>query len=130
MKAPASNRHPAGGHFMQHSALKALAFLLPVALAVSGICCGGCSGSRDADHRLNLNRPVVSGREVSVNGGVVAPVRRIQWDWGDGQRDSHRFFPAAHTYEVPGTYTITVTVFDRQGRTSKKSVTAVVGQGK
>lgn len=100
-----------------------------MACIVFGFFCAGCSGDRKSDvtdFQLNLNNPEVDEREVSVNGGVAAPVDRIQWDWGDGQIDSHRFFPANHTYKDPGQYNITVTVFNNKGETATKSVTVVI----
>ena len=75
------------------------------------------------DFRLNLSTPEIFEREVVVNGGVAAPIERIQWDWGDGQINKHHFFPANHTYDKPGRYEIKVTVFDSKNRTATKSVT-------
>ncbi len=94
------------------------------------LCLQACSEKADPpgpqDFQLNLNRPEIYEHEVSVNGGVVVPVDTIRWDWGDGTVSKHQFFPASHVYEQPGTYTITVTVFDRYGTTARKTVTAVV----
>ena len=42
---------------------------------------------------------------------------RINWDWGDGSiYDS--WFPATHTYTAPGDYTVTVTAFNEDGKSS------------
>ncbi len=86
----------------------------------------GCTGDQKTNDTnffsLNLNKPEVNGREVILNGGVAAPVERIEWDWGDGQIVKHHFFPASHTYKNPGRYEIKVRVFDRRNRTSEKSV--------
>jgi len=84
----------------------------------------GCSDSQQPpDFQLNLSPPQIEGTTVTVNGGVVAPVERIQWDWGDGTRDPHCFFPANHTYARPGRYTITVAVFDKNNFSATKSIT-------
>jgi hypothetical protein len=85
----------------------------------------GCSGSQRSDEsyfQLNLNRPEISGRTVVVNGGVVAQVERIEWNWGDGHTLKHHFFPASHTYTSPGTYEIMVKAVGRKGRTCAESI--------
>ena len=63
---------------------------------------------------------------MTVNGGVVAPIERIQWEWGDGQIEQHLYFPAAHTYTSPGRYQITVKVFGSKNYTAAQSITAEV----
>jgi len=72
-------------------------------------------------HRLTLFSPEVSGLRVTINGVVVAPVKRIEWDWGDGQRTAS-WFPANHTYLHSGTYTVKVIAYDKKGRTTTKEV--------
>lgn len=85
----------------------------------------GCSDKNSPpDFQLNLNMPQIEGLTVTVNGGVVTPVVRIQWNWGDGSVDHHLYFPATHTYARPGRYTITVTVFDDKNHSASKSITA------
>lgn len=86
--------------------------------------CSGDSGF--VDFQLNLNTPEVQGRQVTVNGGVMAQVERIQWEWGDGQIDRHHFFPASHSYAAPGTYEIKVTVFDNRNRHATRSVSVEI----
>jgi PKD repeat protein len=86
--------------------------------------CGGDSGF--VDFQLTLNTPEVKGKQVTVNGGVMAQVERIQWEWGDGQIEKHRFFPASHTYATPGKYEIKVTAFDNQNRYATRSVTVEI----
>lgn len=94
---------------------------LPVVLCVWVFAtCADESGP--PDFQLNLNPPQIAGAMVTVNGGVVAPVVRIQWDWGDGTVDRHLYFPATHTYGKAGRYTITVTVFDADNHTATQSV--------
>jgi hypothetical protein len=92
---------------------------------MSGILSAGCSDKQGPpDFQLNLNPPQIEGKIVTINGGVIAPVERIQWDWGDGTIDRHLFFPASHTYNTPGQYTITVTVVDGRNYSASKTVTA------
>ncbi|MBW1839177.1 MAG: PKD domain-containing protein [Deltaproteobacteria bacterium] len=101
-----------------------LAVIVCIALAIFYAGCTGDKGKNDViDLRLNLSTPDIFEREVVVNGGIMAPVERIQWDWGDGQIEKHHFFPHSHTYNKPGRYQITVTVFDSKNRTATQSVT-------
>ncbi len=87
----------------------------------------GCVGEmQDPSVQLHLAPPEIKGSTVSVNGGVVSPVERIQWEWGDGQADRHLFFPARHTYARPGSYEITVTAFTQNNTTASKSVSVEV----
>ena len=65
-----------------------LTFIILIILLFAG--CGGDSGF--VDFQLNLNKADVQGKKVTVNGGVMAQVERIQWEWGDGQIVKHRFF--------------------------------------
>ena len=101
--------------------------LAVIVCIVSVLFCAGCTGDQKTegsiDFRLNLSRPEILDGEVIVNGGVAAPVVKIQWDWGDGKTDKHHFFPHTHTYDKPGRYEIKVTVFDSKNRTATQSVT-------
>jgi hypothetical protein len=111
------------GLSMRYAALRSsLAFIILCSLLFAG--CGGDSGF--VDFQLTLNTPEVQGKKVTVNGGVMVQVERIQWEWGDGQMDKHRFFPATHTYAMPGKYEIKVTVFDNQNRYATRSVTVEI----
>ena len=111
---------------LSKQAFRLAAYGIVLACAGLSLFSAGCTEERDANHtidfQLNLNLPEVMEKEVSVNGGVVVPVDRIQWDWGDGQMDKHHFFPAQHLYNEPGQYRITVTAFDIRGRTAVKAV--------
>jgi hypothetical protein len=53
---------------------------------------------------------------LSATDGSFGPVVRWQWSFGDGFGANTA--DAAHTYEKPGTYTLKLTVYDAQGRTS------------
>ncbi len=105
-------------------------FQISIKIAVvvlAGLFYIGCSDNGGfVDFQLNLNPPEVQGKQVTVNGGVIAPVDRIQWEWGDGQIDKHHFFPATHTYAKPGRYEIKVTVFDSKNQSATKSVSVEI----
>jgi PKD repeat protein len=108
---------------MRYATLRSnLTFIILCSLLFAG--CGGDSGF--VDFQLTLNTPEVKGKQVTVNGGVMAQVEKIQWEWGDGQIDKHRFFPASHTYATPGKYEIKVTAFDNQNRYATRSVTVEI----
>lgn len=99
---------------------------LAACLLIAVLCAGCYSQEQAADFQLHLSMPEIKGKTVSVNGGVAAPVERIQWEWGDGQTDQHHFFPASHTYADPGTYQITVTVFGGDSRRASTSTHAEI----
>jgi hypothetical protein len=106
-------------------------YCLVMLCIVISVFCAGCKSDKKTatgaiDFRLNLSNPEVQGREVNVNGGVAVPVERIQWEWGDGQIERHRFFPSEHTYAQPGKYKIIVTAFDSKGLTASQSVTVEI----
>ncbi|OHD39079.1 MAG: hypothetical protein A2015_01390 [Spirochaetes bacterium GWF1_31_7] len=48
-----------------------------------------------------------------------------QWDFGDGS-PVFRGFNASHVYEIPGTYTVTLTVRDASGKTDTETVSIEV----
>jgi hypothetical protein len=54
----------------------------------------------------------------------------FEWDFGDpnGKYNKLRGFNSAHTYDVPGTYTVKLTVTNPNGTTGTKLVTVIVGQ--
>jgi len=101
-----------------------------LALAVCMLVAFGCSKEQKAsdicDVNLNLNAPELDGRNITINGGVTAPVKRIQWNWGDGKIEKHRYFPARHTYDAPGQYEVKVTVFSIKPCSEEKSVIVTV----
>ncbi|MCX8042896.1 MAG: PKD domain-containing protein [Desulfobacterota bacterium] len=103
-------------HRIRQCIIVPITFLLFIGIA-------GCPSLQPPDFQLNLNTPQIDNMTVTVNGGVVVPVTRIQWEWGDGTIDRHSYFPATHTYTRHGRYTITVTVFDDKNFSASKSVT-------
>ena len=100
--------------------------ILPVVCFCAAAGAGCADPAGPPDFQLNLSPPEIAGATVTVNGGVVAPVVRIQWDWGDGTVDRHLYFPATHTYAAAGRYTVTVTVFDAENNSAAQSVTVDV----
>ncbi len=109
---------------------KPYVYTVLIVLSVLHMGVAGCGNTPDEQAataaELNVNTPEIFDLEVSVNGGITAPVTRIQWDWGDGTIDRHAYFPASHLYKKSGTYTITVTVFTAANRSLSKAVTVTV----
>jgi PKD repeat protein len=81
--------------------------------------------------KLSLFNPEINESNVTID-GVALPgtpdtfITKIQWDWGDGTTEN-RGFPASHTYKENGTYTVTVTCYQNDNKTAKKSVTVSSG---
>jgi len=105
-------------------------FIITLALVMGVLTPVGCTKEKNTsnicDVNLNLNAPELQERNVMINGGVTAPVKRIEWNWGDGKVDKHLYFPAHHTYGAPGQYEIKVTVFSAKGCTEEKSVAVII----
>ena len=106
--------------FLAIICLSLICFILPA----------GCSKEKPVvepcNIQLNLNVPELDGQTVTVNGGLIAPVKQIQWNWGDGTIEKHRYFPARHSYGKPGRYDIKVTAFAVKGCSEEKSVTVEI----
>lgn len=67
---------------------------------------------------------VVSGRDSTT----ADEVTRWEWDFGDDSSQdptTERDMVAAHRYENPGTYTVSLTVYDRQGDPVSTTTTSV-----
>lgn len=60
---------------------------------------------------VSFGKPFDAGMSVSYDPAVF--VKRVEWDFGDGQRAKD--FRVEHVYEAPGQYTLKVTVVDQQG---------------
>ncbi|MDG6905976.1 MAG: hypothetical protein JRN20_09350, partial [Nitrososphaerota archaeon] len=83
---------------------------------------------------VNLSTPCIEGLQVDINGDTTSGqnVSKIVFNWGDGTIQSH-LFPFEHTYKAPGTYSIIVTAYYKDGSTAfastKVTVGSVVGMG-
>jgi hypothetical protein len=78
---------------------------------------------------LLLNTPDYgSCGDVSINGYVstsAGVITRMSWDWGDGAIvDS--WFPASHSYDGNGDYTVVVTAYSSTGATHQESTSVSV----
>jgi hypothetical protein len=115
---------------MDRPNLKTTGFVVLVFMAVCLLLPFGCSKEQKAsdicDVNLNVNAPELEDRNVMINGGVTAPVKRIQWEWGDGKIEKHRYFPARHTYAAPGQYEVKVTAYSVKGCTEEKTLSVTV----
>ena len=85
-----------------------------VALSVAGCnTVGAHSDQSDASKPLGtveaarVFTPQTDGQGVSINGVAVGLTAPMTWKWGDGAV-TESWFPAAHTYAHPGTYTVSV----------------------
>ena len=80
---------------------------------------------------LTLGNPATDGLNVTINGVTTpgspgATIVRIHWVWGDGQVED-RWFPASHVYARQGRYSVTVTSWQSDGRSTSRSVIVPVG---
>ncbi|RLF64902.1 MAG: hypothetical protein DRN26_06080, partial [Thermoplasmata archaeon] len=59
-------------------------------------------------------------QEVTFNAsksfGVVSPIVKYEWNFGDGHTATGRI--VTHTYTLPGRYKVTLTVYDSSGLSS------------
>ena len=99
-----------------------LSFVLVVSSQIPAFC------AVPAPPVVRLNDPQVSGLAVSVNGVALpgyqgATITRISWNWGDGS-SGNSWFPASHTYRNPSTYSITVTAYQSDGRSTTATTVA------
>lgn len=67
---------------------------------------------------------------VTVNGSASSDpdgtITGYDWNWGDGTAHGSGPTPGAHTYAANGTYTVTLTVTDDQGKTGAVSTNVTV----
>jgi PKD repeat protein len=74
----------------------------------------------------SVTRPLEAGRAASFSARISDPVRRATvvrstWTWGDGTESAEGVAQASHTYEAPGTYTVTLTIVDSVGQTASRT---------
>jgi PKD repeat protein len=63
---------------------------------------------------------------TDMGGGV--PPYTFDWDFGDGSQESNRE-SVVHTFDEPGTYTVTMTVVDSVGQAGSASIGITVEEG-
>ena len=81
---------------------------------------------------ISLGTPAINGLGVSINGGTLptvpgAVITGISWNWGDTNANTG-WFPQTHTYNALGTYTVTVTSTDSNGKNQSAQTTVVINQ--
>jgi hypothetical protein len=74
---------------------------------------------------LNVLLSEIDGLTMVVDGAVYpgidgSIITRVHWEWGDGDSGDD-WFPASHTYETYGEYTIKITAYQSDGLTSTKT---------
>ena len=79
---------------------------------------------------ISLQSPTPTSSTLTVSGsaapgGSSCTITSISWSWGDGQT-STSFLPASHTYAAGGTYTITATAEQSDGKSAMASVSATI----
>lgn len=73
--------------------------------------------------------PAVAAAAVTFNASAsTGAVVRYQWSWGDGKPLTVTTVatPTLHTFDVAGTYTVTLTVFDNAGTSNTIALAVVV----
>ncbi|MEI7446068.1 MAG: PKD domain-containing protein, partial [Burkholderiales bacterium] len=75
--------------------------------------------------------PVVSGSSVRLSAQATGRGLTYEWNFGDGTPVSPRTSSPSvdHVFAAPGLYTVTVTVYDAQGRPVTGSFRQIVGSG-
>ena len=77
---------------------------------------------------IALDLPTVNGSTVVINGGTEpggssCSIVGVNWVWGDGST-SESWFAASHSYLMPGTYQITATSHQSDGKTASAAASA------
>lgn len=80
---------------------------------------------------INLNSAMIKGKTITIDGQAAATtpgvtISHINWNWGDEILvEQTTGFPASHTYQIPGTYTVTAWATDSNGLQSDNAVMIV-----
>ena len=72
---------------------------------------------------------VVGARELSFSSDSITPSMFTMWDYGDGTIDSSQSLPAVHRYDVPGSYTVRLTVRTDCGSATRSRNIVVTANG-
>lgn len=79
---------------------------------------------------IDINAPAIKGLSVTVNGaakpGGMCVITSVSWSWGDSASSSTGWFPATHVYTSSGTYEITATAHQSDGKTAAISTQVTV----
>ncbi len=79
-------------------------------------------GSVVADFSL-----VVNGLQADADASATIGATSYSWDWGDGTNDEG--VAVSHTYEAPGTFTVTLVASDDKGTSDTHATDITVGTG-
>lgn len=75
---------------------------------------------------LTLGTPEIENLTCTMY-GTVAPgsmnvtLLSTRWDWGDSEMPEYHGFPYSHIYSSPGTYTLSITAMQSDGRNTTKT---------
>ncbi len=75
----------------------------------------------DPPPRLVLDRIDVNNLTTTVYGTATpgsgnATISTVRWDWGDNSSPEYHGFPYTHLYQAPGTYSLSVTAIQSDGK--------------
>jgi PKD repeat protein len=81
--------------------------------------------------RIVLNKTDTKNLAVTVYGSAIpgspnASITTIRWDWGENSLDEYHEFPYSHTYSNPGTYTLSITAIQSDGRNATRTETLLI----
>ncbi len=65
---------------------------------------------------------------TTIPRSVNATITSIQWDWGDNTSTEQHGFPHSHTYQSPGSYTLTITAFQSDGLNTTLTTTITIDE--
>ena len=110
------------------SGLKSILLLLPLLSLLAGCIIPNEPPVAVIDaSRLTGRAPVRISFDAYDSFDPDGTVDRCHWSFGDGQVDDGKW--VSHTYSTPGTYTVTLTVWDDGGASDSASANIVVLEG-